>query len=222
MAGRRRRTPSVYIIGFTRELWSRPPLLATLLLAALLLAPSPFSGVARADHLMCGWSVEQRTQTVWVDPDLAGRGVTRADVIAAFEPWNLLFSRYHGMPVFAEHLGSAETADIVVTARGSERTWVQTKCTPGFVQRGATHSFVFLGWRDAWRNRGMLSHELGHALGLADHGSSAQHSHGHVGFKACNNTYIGVMSYCTSSQAWFLDYVAPGISFDGGLVQRYW
>jgi hypothetical protein len=30
------------------------------------------------------------------------------------------------------------------------------------------------------------------------------------------------MSYCTSYQTWFMDISLPGITFDGGMVQRYW
>ena len=36
---------------------------------------------AEAHHLMCGIAVEQRTQTVSIDPHLAGSGVTRADIL---------------------------------------------------------------------------------------------------------------------------------------------
>ena len=222
MAGCRRLGFSVYIIGYGWRLSSRPLLTAAFVLAVALfttlLAPQP----ADAHHLMCDWKVEKRTQTVWIDPNLAGSGVTRADVLAAFEPWNRLFDKYHGLPIFVEYRGDPSHADIVVTARGSERTWVRTTCTKGFAQQGATHSTVFLGPRDSWRNRDFLPHELGHALGFADHGSEAQHMEGHVGFQPCNHTYIGVMSYCSSPQTWFLDYEANGITFDGGLVRGYW
>ena len=171
-----------------------------------------------ADHMMCGFKVAPRTQTVSIDPNLAAAGVTYDDVIEAFRPWNNLFLKYHGFAIFAPHYGDWQDADILVTAEGYDRTWVTGKCIPGYQQRGNNHSIVFLGANDAWRNKSMLSHELGHALGIADHGTQA--STGHVGFKPCGN-YIGVMSYCTSPQSWFMDVALPGSYVDGQLVRDY-
>jgi hypothetical protein len=222
VAGSQRRSFSSYIFGCTQELYSRLLLTAALVALMTVLVGHFSPRVAQAEDLMCGWKVAPRTQTVWVAPDLTGSGVTSADVLAAFEPWNKLFVKYHGFPIFVEYRGDPSRADIVVTARGSERTWVRTPCSPGVVSQGATHTTVFLGPRDSWRNRDMLSHELGHTLGFADHGAESQHSEGHIGFQPCDNSYIGVMSYCTSRQSWFLDYQVSGITFDGGLVQRYW
>jgi hypothetical protein len=222
VAGSQRRISSVFIISFARRLYSRL-LLAAVLAVAVAFLSEPFSPRgAHADHLMCDWKVEQRTQTVWIDPDLTSSGVTHADVLAAFEPWNRLFSKYHGLPIFREHRGHPAEADIVIAGRGSQRTWVKTLCSPGAIQQGAAHSTVFLGPNDSWRNRAMLAHELGHTLGLADHGANAQHVEGHIGFRSCDYSYIGVMSYCSSPQSWFLDYEASGITFDGGLVRGYW
>jgi hypothetical protein len=177
---------------------------------------------AAADHLMCGLRVEQRTQTVAIDPDMTAAGLSRDDVFAAFRPWNDLFVKYHGFPIFAEETGNWWDADILLTAHGWNRTWVATRCLPGFVQRGNNHSIVFAGRDDAWRNRQMLAHELGHAVGLGDHGAPAEHASGHIGFADCASRYIGVMSYCTSAQSWFLDRVMPNFTLDGQLVERYW
>ena len=93
---------------------------------------------------------------------------------------------------------------------------------PDFEQRGNNHSIVVLGRADFWRNRAMLPHEIGHALGLGDHGAPSQFSAGHVGIQPCSLAYMGAMSYCTSPQAWFLDLEVDGIAFDGQLVEGYW
>jgi hypothetical protein len=193
---------------------------AVALTVGLLFAAPLASEASTGDHLMCGFRVAPRTQTVSIDPDLAPTGVTYDDVVAAMTPWNDLFLRYHGFAIFAPFTGDWQDADILVTASGSERTWVNTKCNPGYLQRGNNQSIVFLGSQDAWRNKTMLSHELGHALGLADHGAGDA-STGHIGFKPCGN-YIGVMSYCTSPQSWFLDFVLAGSFVDGELVRDYW
>ena len=222
MAGSRRSTSSYYIVGSVQRLSSHWLLPAFLAATLALFAQASLTSAGPDDYLMCGWSVAERTQTVWIDPDLAGSGVTRTDVLIAFESWNQLFVKYHDRAIFVEHRGSPFEADIVITARGSERTWVQTPCTPGSLSQGIAHSTVYLGWRDAWRNREMLPHELGHTLGLADHGTDAQRADDHVGFRLCDGSYMGVMSYCTSKQSWFLDIATPDIMFDGGLVAHYW
>jgi len=190
-----------------------------LTIGAFALAPTG-SEAGTADHLMCGFKVAPRTQTVSIDPYLASAGVTYDDVVAAMAPWNNLYQRYHGFPIFAPHYGEWQDADILLTAQGSSRTWVHTSCAPGYVQRGNNHSIVFLGAQDAWRNQTMLSHELGHTLGFADHGNGDA-STGHIGYKPCGN-YIGVMSYCTSPQSWFLDFNVAGSLVDGQLIRDYW
>jgi hypothetical protein len=188
----------------------------------VLIAASALTDAPRveANAKMCGWKATPRPQTVSVDPWLEGTGITAADVLAAFEPWNQLFLKYHGFPIFVPHYGDWQTADILIAANVYPRTWVATTCTPGYVQRGNNHSILFLGYADAWRNRGMLSHELGHTLGLADHGAPAEHAGGHIGFVPCG-TYTGVMSYCTGPQSWFLDYEVAGLVLDGQLVRDY-
>ncbi len=177
---------------------------------------------AEAHHLMCGVAVEKQTQTVSIDPNLAGTGITHADVLTAFGQWNDLFTKYHGFPIFTVHRGNWWEADILLTARGSKRTWVANECISAFEQRGSNHTVVFIGINDSWRNRAILPHELGHALGLGDHGTAAQFSAGHIGIEPCSLSYIGVMSYCTSPQAWFLDIEVDGMGFDGQLIKGYW
>jgi hypothetical protein len=177
---------------------------------------------AAAHHFMCSFKVEKRTQSVSIDPALVNAGVTREAVIAAFEPWNQLFNRYHGFPIFAEHAGDWWEADIVITSNGDAQTWVQTPCNQSYLEVGANKAIVYLGRGDAWRNQEMLAHELGHALGLADHGDHLQQSSGHIGFAHCDLSYIGVMSYCTGTQSWFRDLSLPGSILDGQLVSGYW
>ena len=196
-------------------------------LAAAVLALAVLSGPAAARsadaYLMCGWQVEPRPQSVSVDPDLAAAGLSQADVRAAFEGWNRLFERHHGFPIFVVHYGDWWEADVLLTAHGWDRTWVQGACDPAYVRRGSNQSIVFVGARDAWRNRELLAHELGHALGLADHATAAQVTAGHVGVKPCDD-YVGVMSYCAGPQTWFLDRDAAGtgLVLDGQLVRDFW
>lgn len=197
-----------------------PLALAALSFGAFNMSAPSSSEAAPADHLMCGWRADYRTQTVSIDPFLASAGVSYQDVVNSFAPWNSLYQQYHGFAIFAPHYGNWWEADILVTAQGGPRTWVAGKCTPGFVQHGNNHTIVFLGSQDSWRNKTMLSHEMGHALGFADHGNGDA-STGHIGFKPCGN-YIGVMSYCTSPQSWFIANPIAGLFVDGELVRDYW
>jgi hypothetical protein len=191
-----------------------------LTLAVVAGSPATHADAATSDHMMCNYRSDARTQTVSIDPDLAAAGVTFDDVLAAFAPWNNLFEEYHGFPIFTPYYGDWQDADILITTHGYSSTWVNSVCIPGYVQRGNNKAIVFLGANDAWRNKTMLAHELGHALGFADHGAGDATS-GHVGFKPCGN-YIGVMSYCTSPQSWFIDTPIAGSLVDGELIRDYW
>ena len=84
-----------------------------------------------------------------------------------------------------------------------------------------SHSTIYLGLRDKWRNSTLIAHELGHALGFSDHGPAKDRVAGHFGYQPCSN-YYGVMSYCSGPQTWFMDIDAPGIYLDGQLVRDYW
>jgi len=205
--------------------WALRTLAPALILAAVLVVsgmPRTHSAEAlESSYLMCGRTVEYRTQSVYVDPSIAAAGVSRADMLGAFWSWNRLFLKYHGFPIFAEHTGPKSTADIVIDATTYDTTWVDGVCRPGYVSAGWSHTTIYLGAKDSWRNGGMLAHELGHALGLADHGGDAQHAPGHIGYQPCSN-YLGVMSYCASWQTWFLDYEIAGLYLDGQLVRDYW
>lgn len=215
------RSLSASVFSAIRHGWAAP-LLATVLVASVVVSAGAPAAEANSSDLMCGLTVEARTQDVAISPDLAAAGVTYNDVIAAFQPWNDLFMKYHGFPIFTEHTGNWWDADILVTADGSTRTWVETKCNPGFAPAGNIQSIAHLGSQDVWRNAQMLPHELGHTLGFADFGTMTDLTSAHVGYKPCDGSYIGVMSYCTSYQAWFLDLSIPGIQFDGDLVRTYW
>jgi hypothetical protein len=193
--------------------------IAALTLGILAAAPAP-TQASTADHMMCGIKVAPRTQTVSIDPNLAAAGVSYWDVMNAMAQWNNLFGKYHGFAIFTPHYGDWMDADILLTASGYDRTWVNTKCNPGYAQRGNNQSIIFLGPNDAWRNQTMLAHELGHALGFADHGQGDA-STGHIGYKPCGN-YIGVMSYCSSPQSWFMDFFLAGSLVDGELIRNYW
>ncbi len=173
-----------------------------------------------SDYLMCGWQAPERTLTVSVDPNLASAGLSYDDVIAAFGRWNALYEKYYGFPIFTVYYGNWWEADILLTAHGTTRTWVDTKCEPNARFTGNNFAVVNLGSNDAWRNRDMVAHELGHALGFADFGS-APASEGHIGYKSCGN-YIGVMSYCAGPQTWFMDQTISGLVLDGQLVRDYW
>ena len=180
----------------------------------------PAADAASSQYLMCNWTVAPRTQTVYIDPAIAQTGVSKAQVLAAFQSWNNLFVKFHGFPIFAE-TGEWWMADVVINGHSSPNTWVDTVCNPGYQSTGHSTSTVFLGRNDSSRNASMIVHELGHTLGLSDHGTTAQHLGGHIGYQPCGN-YYGVMSYCTSSQSWFLDIQTPGIYVDGNLVRDYW
>lgn len=182
---------------------------------------TPVADAASSKYLMCSWTAEQRTQTVYIDPSITRTGVSKAQVLAAFDSWNKLFLKYHGFPIFAEHTGSAATADVVIDARSFDKTWVDGECNNAYKSLGQSHTTVYLGIKDKWRNANMIAHELGHALGLADHGADAQHAAGHIGYKPCSN-YYGVMSYCSSRQTWFMDVEAKGLYLDGQLIRDYW
>src|SRR5699024_2120485 len=112
-------------------------------------------------------------------------------------------NEYYGMPIFAP-AAAGQAADIVITGTGYKQTWVDTRCSSSFKGAGAANAVIYLGPNDSWRNKDMLSHEIGHALGFADHGTDTNASTGHIGYKPCGN-YVGVMSYCSSTQNWFMD-----------------
>ena len=149
----------------------------------------------KADHYMCQQYQPSLPLSVSVDPNLEGSGVTSADVMAAFARWN----EAAGFDVFTVHRGPWRDADVLLTNNGYSTTWVNTACNPNFNQRGSNRAVVFLGNSEAKTNLYWLTHELGHALGLADHTNNPIPQHINPGSCA---SYQGVMSYCTSEQNW--------------------
>jgi hypothetical protein len=218
---RQQRAPRSLASAFRSLVFRLAGPIGAIALGIAAVAGSPaHTDAATSEHMMCNYWADYRTQTVSIDPNLAAAGVTYDDVLAAFATWNTLFREYHGFEIFAPYGGNWQDADILITAQGWSQTWVNTLCNPGYVQRGNNKAIVFLGANDAWRNQTMLAHELGHALGFADHGSGDA-STGHIGYKPCGS-YIGVMSYCTSPQSWFMDIVIAGMLVDGQLIRDYW
>ena len=101
----------------------------------------PAANAASSQYLMCNWTVAPRTQTVYIDPSIAATGVSKAQVLAAFQSWNNLFVKYHGFPIFAQSR-SAATADIVIDAHSSSNTWVDTVCNPSYRSAGQSTSTI--------------------------------------------------------------------------------
>lgn len=182
------------------------------------------ASVAGASPSMCGITAPYgKTLTVSIDPDMSAAGVSRWDVLAAFDRWNALWIRYHGFPIFAESFDPDwRNADVLLTAHGTAATWVATRCTPGFEVRGNNESIVFMGTNDAYRNSTWLVHELGHALGFPDFVSPAYLGMpGYIGPRSCNG-YIGIMSYCAPQSTWLLDWWTGTIMTDVDLVWGYY
>lgn len=191
--------------------------LALLALATYLL---PLS--AQAAPTMCGEQPPRRTLMVSIDPDLSAVGLTRFDVLAAMQRWNGLWQKYHGFPAFAEHFGNWQDADILLTAHsGQATTWVATPCLSSFEVRGQNRAVIHLGPVDGWRNAEQIAHELGHTLGLPDWVPPGFSLANYSGPLTCGN-YIGVISYCTSPQSWFLDQESPYITTDGQLIRDFY
>jgi hypothetical protein len=176
--------------------------------ASLLLWALIIFGVksAVADHYMCGNYQPAVPLTVSVDPNLEGSGVTSADVVAAFDRWN----EAAGRDIFIVHRGRWRDADVLLTNNGFRTTWVNTPCSNlNFNQRGNNRAVIFMGNDNAKTNLYWLTHELGHALGLADHTFGHVIVPAHINPAVCApwghplySAYRGVMSYCTSAQNW--------------------
>ena len=166
--------------------------------------------LAAEPPLMCGSPVGQ--QRVFIADDLPG--LSRSDVLAAMSRWNDVFAYFYGVDIFVEHSGPWYTADVIVNGE-TGRTWVQVKCS------GWYWTQLHIGSDDAWRNREIIPHELGHALYLVDHIQSGSSTTGYLNPQFCPASgYTGAMSYCTSAQNWFQCY--DGIYGDCDLVWDYW
>jgi hypothetical protein len=195
-------------------------LLVSLVLAGAFALLHGQTALAWSVPTMCGIKAEPRTQTVFIDTgDPAITGISREDVLAAMSHWNTLFEKYHGLPIFAPYDGNWWDADILITAMGSETTWVNTQCEPHFVQRGNNKSVIYIGRKDAWRNAEVIGMELGHSLGLPDWENHPTADY--INPQPCGS-YLGVMSSCAGPQTWFMDVDIPGLILDGQLVRDYW
>lgn len=195
------------------------------MICALVAALRPTGHVAHAaaPPTLCGFHIDKRPQTVAVLPDLSSAGLTKDDVVRGMEKWNTLWQKYWGFPAFVLYDGDPQYADILITGKGWDSTWVQGTCDPKFVQKGNNRTVVYFGSRDSWRNALFAPHELGHALWFTDFGPASQYKDGMIDYQSCDQ-YIGVMSYCSSPQSWFLDQdLTPlGIDTDDTYVRDYY
>lgn len=165
---------------------------------------------------------EQRTYTVSVDPDLAPAGLTQQDVETAMALWNEGFIREYGIPIFAPHFGDWQGADVLLTAHGYSTTWVQTRCAPGYVQRGNNLAIVFVGSEQARQNRDWLAHELGHVLGFSDYIFDADNPARFLSPGQCFDV-ASIMSYCWQRQPPALICLGdPQWVDDCKLIRDYW
>ncbi len=188
VVGRRTQTTSIR--------WSRAVAGALFAAIVLLGLQSVDATPAFADHLMCEEARAERTLRVHIGHDLESAGVTRPRVEAALGTWNAVFVEETGWPAFEVYDGDWWNADVIVISEGS-RTWVESRCVNPYF------AVVRLGWADSWRNADVLEHELGHALGFADHVYPGQDREGYVNATSCSTSYLGVMDYCSGPQTWF-------------------
>lgn len=130
---------------------------------------------------------------------------TQLDVISGMHPWNELANK----ELFRLTQEKANAQVMVVDSSG--RTWVDVGC-------GNRISTIYVGQQDAYRNQQWLSHELGHTLGLPDYCDGCNEAQGYRDPQPCGK-YIGVMSYCTSPQSWFLNFHIDGYVTDYDLVR---
>lgn len=183
--------------GSRRRVVGRFVLVPLLSLGFLLSLPA---GPAWADHPFgqgAGWEkarTEPRSSIlVWADPGL------HIDLPAVIEPWN----RLAGWELF-DVVRSPTRADVLF--RPSAETWVQ--CDPSYGE-AYTRCVVWSATSSTTTHR----HEIGHALGFADHVEAGVYGEGgHVNPAVCDDAahpaysgYVGVVSYCdwTSGHAWF-------------------
>jgi hypothetical protein len=147
----------------------------------MVLAGCQIAARAAGNGLACDGPVSlPRTVSVASDVD-------RRIVLDAMAQWNDFYGN-----VFIE-VASSSFADVKIVSDRS--TWVEMPC-------GRKETIVHAG-RDVdlsyW-----LTHELGHALGLADHIRSSDDASRYINPGFCpGDGYEGVMSYCTSSDRWF-------------------
>ncbi len=197
-------------------------LMPVLIVAALIVMCAP-SVAAAAPYMgdACKLSTP-RTYTVSVDPDLAPAGLTHQDVETAMALWNEGFIREYGFAIFAPHFGNWQDADFLLTAHGYATTWVQTKCSAGYVQRGNNLAISFMGSEQAGQNRDWVTHELGHLLGFSDYVMPADNPARYLSPGACYDV-ASIMSYCWQRQPPSLICLNdPQWVDDCTLIRNYW
>jgi len=109
----------------------------------------------------------------------------REDVEVAIAEWNACRS---GLFVMVDDPNVAEVK--VITMPG--RTWVQMPLT-------SPQSIVYVG-NDI---QGLMAHELGHTLNLADHIFPDMDTTGYINPQSTEDGYRGVMSYAATREQWF-------------------
>lgn len=165
-----------------------------------------------------------KTYTVSIDPDMTRAGVSHEEVRQALGQWNYAFHDAHGYWILTEHFGEWQDADFLITDDGWTTTWVQTRCSPGYVQRGNNVAIAFIGRDDAAINRDWIAHEFGHLLGFSDWLRPSQQREGHIQPGTCGAYGVGpasIMSYCWSSSELICLGIA-GIEDDCTMIRDYW
>jgi hypothetical protein len=177
---------------------------AIIVLVALsvLLTVVPLSH-ASASHLFAGaagWSKARgsssRSIRVWSEPSLG------VNVKASIAPWNWMA----GWRLFRQ-ARSRQSADVLFLPSPTAVNW--TECPPTYFE---PFHLCTIWIEDP--SIEMSRHELGHALGFADHIDAARYEEGkHVRARVCDrpdhaqfSSYHGVMSYCDWSddlRGWF-------------------
>lgn len=155
---------------------------------------------AAADHLMYPNSAAKRTLSVYVDPSAYGY-----DIGSRVDAWNWVSGSVSGQPVFAWWNGQG-SPDVVITV-STGRTWVWKAC-------GSCYSVVVLGTANTFQhNENWLLHELGHAIGFADHIQPGTNPEGYIN-PGGQNGYVGLMNY-VYDENWFYQH-------DYEMMWRWW
>lgn len=164
-----------------------------------------------------------RTYTVSIDPELSPAFdpiLTQGDIVnfivEQMNDWNNAFTTEYGFPIFAVHYGEWQDADLLITAHGDQtRTWVQTRCNQGYVQRGNNLAIMHLASNFKGGNLAWMRHELGHFLGFSDYVPDGHDVRGYLSPGFCSQqALLSIMSYCTNSFS-----LQDG---DRTLIKSYW